>query len=72
MAFTVLLGKGGLRRWDVSVIAFLSGGRNEGVGNPSIPKPFHASLSIQAVAECTVSSGLTLKNTDFDLKICNG
>lgn len=74
MAFKVLLGKGGLRRWDVSVIAFLSGGRNESVWNPAIPKPCHESLSIQAVVHCriTVSGGLTLKNTDFDLKICYG
>lgn len=52
MAFIVLPGKGGLRRWDEFIIAFLSGGRNEGVGNPATPKPCHESLSIQAVVHC--------------------
>lgn len=52
MAFIVLLGKGGLRRWDVSVIAFLSGGRNEDVGNPAIPKSCHEILAIQADVHC--------------------
>lgn len=39
MSLSVLLGKGDLRRRNLSVLPFLSGGRNEGFGNSAGRKP---------------------------------